>query len=56
MFFGQSSFATYSVASATSVAKVDDDIDLGLVAPLGCGVQTGAGALVLGRAVVSPWP
>ncbi len=46
MFFGQSSFATHSVAAAASVAKVDDDIDLGLVAPLGCGVQTGAGAVI----------
>ncbi len=46
MFFGQSSFATYSVASAASVSKVDDDVDLALVAPLGCGVQTGAGAMI----------
>ncbi|MCI1998705.1 MAG: NAD(P)-dependent alcohol dehydrogenase [Olsenella sp.] len=46
MFFGQSSFATYSVANAASVAKVDDDVDLGIVAPLGCGVQTGAGAMI----------
>lgn len=46
MFFGQLSFATYSVANAQSVAKVDDDVDLGLVAPLGCGIQTGAGAML----------
>lgn len=46
MFFGQSSFATYSVAAAAQVAKVDDDVDLGIVAPLGCGVQTGAGAMI----------
>lgn len=46
MFFGQSSFATYSVAAAASVAKVPDDVDLGIVAPLGCGVQTGAGAMI----------
>lgn len=46
MFFGQSSFATHVVANAASVAKVDDDVDLGLVAPLGCGIQTGAGAVV----------
>lgn len=46
MFFGQSSFATYSIANAASVAKVDDDVDLGIVAPLGCGVQTGAGAVI----------
>ena len=46
MFFGQSSFATYSVVNAQSVAKVDDDVDLAYVAPLGCGVQTGAGAVI----------
>ena len=42
MFFGQSSFATYSVANAaTSVCKVEDDADLGIVAPLGCGGADG---------------
>ena len=46
MFFGQSSFATYSVVNAQSVAKVDDDVDLAYIAPLGCGVQTGAGAVI----------
>lgn len=46
MFFGQSSFATHLVANAASVAKVDDDVDLGLIAPLGCGIQTGAGAVI----------
>ncbi len=46
MFFGQSSFATYSVVNSQSVAKVDDDVDLAYVAPLGCGVQTGAGAVI----------
>lgn len=53
MFFGQSSFATHSVVSAASCAKVDPDVDLGLVAPLGCGIQTGAG-MVLNVAQAGP--
>jgi len=45
-FFGQSSFATYSLADARCVIKVPDDIPLETLAPLGCGVQTGAGAVI----------
>ncbi|MDR2516446.1 MAG: NAD(P)-dependent alcohol dehydrogenase [Spirochaetaceae bacterium] len=45
-FFGQSSFAEYSVASYRSVVKIDPDIDLAMCAPLGCGIQTGAGAVL----------
>ncbi len=46
-FFGQSSFATYSVVHQNSAIKVtDDDIDLALLGPLGCGIQTGAGAVL----------
>jgi len=45
-FFGQSSFATHAIANERNVVKVDDDIDLALVGPLGCGVQTGAGAVM----------
>ncbi|MCM3653416.1 NAD(P)-dependent alcohol dehydrogenase [Metabacillus litoralis] len=45
-FFGQSSFATYAIANARNVVKVDSDIDLRLLAPLGCGVQTGAGGVL----------
>ena len=45
--FGQSSFATYAVVNARSAVKVEyDDIDLALVAPIGCGIQTGAGAVL----------
>lgn len=46
MFFGQSSFATYAVVSQRSAVKIDKDIDLGLVAPMGCGIQTGAGTVL----------
>lgn len=43
-FFGQSSFATYALASERNVVKVDPEVDLKLLGPLGCGVQTGFGA------------
>lgn len=45
-FFGQSSFATYSLATARNMVKVGKDLPLDLVAPLGCGIQTGAGAVM----------
>jgi aryl-alcohol dehydrogenase len=45
-FFGQSSFATYALASQNSVVKVPEDADLESLGPLGCGVQTGAGAVL----------
>lgn len=47
MFFGQSAFAEYAVVDAENAVKVPyEDIDLGIVAPLGCGVQTGAGTVL----------
>lgn len=45
-FFGQSSFGTYAVAHARNVVKVDKDVDLALLGPLGCGIQTGAGTVL----------
>lgn len=45
-FFGQSSFATHALATERNAVKVPDDIDLGLLAGLGCGFQTGAGAVL----------
>ena len=44
-FFGQSSFATYAVATERNVVKLDD-VPLEVVAPFGCGIQTGAGAIL----------
>jgi aryl-alcohol dehydrogenase len=44
-FFAQSSFATYSLALESNVVKVPDDVPLELLGPLGCGFQTGAGAV-----------
>lgn len=45
-FFGQSSFATHVVAPAGSAVKVDPALPLALLAPLACGVITGAGAVI----------
>lgn len=44
-FFGQSSFATYSLTRANALVKVDKDLDLALLGPLACGITTGAGAV-----------
>lgn len=45
-FFGQSSFGTYALANERSVVKVREDVPLELLGPLGCGIQTGAGAVM----------
>jgi aryl-alcohol dehydrogenase len=45
-FFGQSSFATYALTSERNVVKVDADLPLAILGPLGCGIQTGAGAVI----------
>lgn len=45
-FFGQSSFAQHANVSARCAVKVDDDAPLELLGPLGCGIQTGAGAVL----------
>ncbi len=45
-FFGQSSFATYALCRQTNVVKVRRDVPLERLAPLACGVQTGAGAVI----------
>ncbi len=44
-FFGQGAFATYAVVHRNNLIPVDDDMPLELVAPMGCGIQTGAGAI-----------
>jgi aryl-alcohol dehydrogenase len=45
-FFGQSSFASHALAYESNVVVVGDEIDLAVAAPLGCGVQTGAGTVL----------
>jgi len=49
-FFGQSSFATYALAYERNVLKLPADIPFVVAAPLGCGVQTGAGGIMLALA------
>lgn len=44
--FGQSSFATSSVVPERNVVKVDKELPLQLLGPLGCGIQTGAGTVL----------
>ncbi|QGQ45997.1 NAD(P)-dependent alcohol dehydrogenase [Metabacillus sediminilitoris] len=46
IFFGQSSFGTYTVVNERNVVKVDKDVDLALLGPLGCGIQTGSGSVL----------
>lgn len=45
-FFGQSSFASHVLCTQRNVVKVRQDVPLGLLGPLACGVQTGAGAVI----------
>ena len=45
-FFGQSSFATHAVARERNVVRIDDSIPFEVVAPFGCGIQTGAGSVL----------
>ncbi|MFC7199679.1 NAD(P)-dependent alcohol dehydrogenase [Halospeciosus flavus] len=47
-FFGQSSFGTYAIATERNVVPVNEyeDVPLELLGPLGCGIQTGAGAVI----------
>jgi aryl-alcohol dehydrogenase len=45
-FFGQSSFATHAVATVRNTVPVRKDVPLHLLGPLGCSVQTGAGAVL----------
>jgi aryl-alcohol dehydrogenase len=52
-FFGQSSFASHALVRASSAVRAPDGIDLDLLAPLGCSVQTGVGAVLN---VASPEP
>ncbi|PQE29594.1 alcohol dehydrogenase protein [Rutstroemia sp. NJR-2017a BBW] len=49
-FFGQSCFSKYAVVDSRCCVKVgeagDKTIDLEMLAPLGCGIMTGAGAML----------
>ncbi|ODM19978.1 hypothetical protein SI65_04964 [Aspergillus cristatus] len=49
-FFGQSSFSSWSIAREDSVINVSGTVhtreELQLLSPLGCGIQTGTGAII----------
>ena len=45
-FFQQSSFATFAVTPAKDVVKLRRDAPVEMLGPLGCGLQTGAGAVL----------
>jgi len=45
-FFGQSAFASFALATERNIVKVPKDIPLEILGPLGCGVMTGAGAVM----------
>ncbi len=46
LFFGQSSFSQYVVTRASNAVVVDPEVDLTLLGPLGCGIQTGSGTVL----------
>ena len=45
-FFQQSSFGTYAVTPAKDVVRLRRDAPVEMLGPLGCGLQTGAGAVL----------
>lgn len=45
-FFGQSAFATHANVVASSIIRVPQSAPLDVLAPLGCGLQTGAGSVL----------
>lgn len=45
-FFGQSSLARHAIAHVDDCVVVDPALDLRIVAPYGCGFQTGAGTVL----------
>lgn len=47
-FFAQSSFSTHAIATDRNTIRVNRDLPLELMAPLGCGFQTGMGSVLIG--------
>ncbi|MEG0438130.1 MAG: NAD(P)-dependent alcohol dehydrogenase [Solibacillus sp.] len=47
-FYGHSSFSTHTLVHESNLIKVDQDVDLRLVGPLGCGFLTGSGTVING--------
>ena len=51
-FFGQSSFASYSLCAASALVPVPADAPVEILGPLACGIGTGAGAVLN---ALRPW-
>lgn len=45
-FFSQSTFGSFAIADERNVVKIRRDVPLEIMGPLGCGIQTGAGAVI----------
>jgi len=45
-FFCQSSLANFALANERNIVKVSKDVPLEILGPLGCGIRTGAGAVM----------
>jgi aryl-alcohol dehydrogenase len=52
-WFAQSSFASHAIATARNVVRVEPDLPLELLGPLGCGIQTGAGSVLIALGVTA---
>lgn len=50
-WFGQSSFASHAIATARNAVVVDRALPIELLGPLGCGIQTGAGSVLIALGV-----
>jgi aryl-alcohol dehydrogenase len=51
-WFAQSSFASYALATSRNAVVVDPSFPIELLGPLGCGLLTGAGAVLVSTRVV----
>ncbi|KAH7141794.1 aryl-alcohol dehydrogenase [Dactylonectria macrodidyma] len=54
-FFGQSSFARHAIVAESGLIRVDKALPLEKLAPLGCGIMTGAGAVLNVMQPKSDW-
>jgi aryl-alcohol dehydrogenase len=45
-FFAQSAFATHALSTGRNTLKIDKDLPLAMLAPLGCGILTGMGSVL----------
>ncbi len=50
-WFGQSSFASHAIATVRNVVRVEPGLPLEILGPLGCGIQTGAGSVLIALGV-----